>query len=346
MMRKKGFTLIELLVVIAIIAILAAMLFPVFARARESARKIQCLSNVKNLAMAVQMYVVDYDRLPPNEHRPEVLNWYAATKQDGELTECARHSATRNNPYLKWQVVLDDYIKNRDVWRCPSSKFVQNSRILNPFAGNAGGDWWARAMEIVAERGDGCAAALMCGRPFPPGWGGTVTDSAEQYLCALDGTGGFEYAYGGLRRNNDVKLSQIDQPAKWLAIAEVGVADDQWSIFHVAYPDVCCLGCASCDTGPNADWVNCSWSQDCGAGSRDFAESTWRTHNLARHLGGVNLGFMDGHAQWMHSEALLKAGPDWRWWVTETRSTDELGIVGPGLGLCMMPGPGDPGYYK
>ena len=60
-MRRKGFTLIELLVVIAIIAILAAMLFPVFARARESARKIQCLSNVKNIAMAFQIYLTDFD---------------------------------------------------------------------------------------------------------------------------------------------------------------------------------------------------------------------------------------------------------------------------------------------
>ena len=55
--KRKGFTLIELLVVIAIIGILAAMVFPVFARARESARKAVCLSNVKNIALAFQMYL-------------------------------------------------------------------------------------------------------------------------------------------------------------------------------------------------------------------------------------------------------------------------------------------------
>jgi prepilin-type N-terminal cleavage/methylation domain-containing protein/prepilin-type processing-associated H-X9-DG protein len=346
MSRQRGFTLIELLVVIAIIAILAAMLFPVFARARESARKIQCLSNVKNIATAVQMYLVDYERFVPNEHRQEVLDWYAVNKQGGELTECAQHSATRNNPYLKWQVVLEEYVRNRDVWRCPSARAERSSSILNPFAGNARGDWWARTMEIVGERGDSCSAVLMCSRPFPPGWGGSITDSATQYQCILGGTGGFEYSYGGLRRNNDLKTSQIDQPSRWLAIAEVGVADDQWSIFHVAYPDVCGLGCASCDWGPSADWANCPWSQDCGAGSRDYADPTWRAKNLARHMGGVNLGFADGHAAWMNSEALLKAGPDWRWFRTETRSTEELGIVGPGLGLCMMPEAGDPGYYR
>jgi len=60
-MRPKGFTLIELLVVIAIIAILAAILFPVFSQARESARKTSCLSNTKQIGLAVNMYVQDYD---------------------------------------------------------------------------------------------------------------------------------------------------------------------------------------------------------------------------------------------------------------------------------------------
>src|SRR2546421_5402943 len=62
---KAGFTLIELLVVIAIIAILAAILFPVFARAREAARKTTCLSNLKNIGLAALMYVQDYDEQFP-----------------------------------------------------------------------------------------------------------------------------------------------------------------------------------------------------------------------------------------------------------------------------------------
>ena len=70
--RRTGFTLIELLVVIAIIAILAAILFPVFAQAREKARQTSCLSNAKQLGLGISMYVQDYD-----ETMPFACGWYA-----------------------------------------------------------------------------------------------------------------------------------------------------------------------------------------------------------------------------------------------------------------------------
>ena len=121
---RRGFTLIELLVVIAIIGILAAMLFPVFARARESARKTQCLSNVKNIAMAFQMYLSDYDRYPPTEHRQDVIDYFGFT-----CSHELRLAAV--NPYLKYAVILDEYIKNRDVGKCPSARSAQTYPILN-----------------------------------------------------------------------------------------------------------------------------------------------------------------------------------------------------------------------
>ena len=68
---RRGFTLIELLVVIAIIAILAAILFPVFAQAREKARQINCVSNCKNVSTAIMMYIQDYDEnMPYYETQP------------------------------------------------------------------------------------------------------------------------------------------------------------------------------------------------------------------------------------------------------------------------------------
>ena len=67
--RAPGFTLIELLVVIAIIAILAAILFPVFAQARESARQSTCLSNIKQIGISMAMYIQDYDGTYPSQPR-------------------------------------------------------------------------------------------------------------------------------------------------------------------------------------------------------------------------------------------------------------------------------------
>jgi len=97
-MRTSGFTLIELLVVIAIIAILAAILFPVFAQAREKARTASCSSNVKQLGLAVLMYKQDYD-----EHFP-FGGW-----RPGDLGT------------WDWQNTTPTYIKNKGIFRCPST---------------------------------------------------------------------------------------------------------------------------------------------------------------------------------------------------------------------------------
>jgi prepilin-type N-terminal cleavage/methylation domain-containing protein/prepilin-type processing-associated H-X9-DG protein len=100
--RRRAFTLIELLVVIAIIAILAAILFPVFARARESARRISCASNLKQLGVAVQMYAQDFDEVLPYGQ-----NWHGT-------------SADLDKNYLLGnRVKLQPYIKNESVWHCP-----------------------------------------------------------------------------------------------------------------------------------------------------------------------------------------------------------------------------------
>lgn len=103
MMRRRAFTLIELLVVIAIIAILAAILFPVFAQAREKARQTACLSNTKQLANGVLMYTQDYD---------EVLPHHAGDVQD--FLNPANRTST-------WQRGVYPYIKNDQVFACPSS---------------------------------------------------------------------------------------------------------------------------------------------------------------------------------------------------------------------------------
>ena len=103
--RRHGFTLIELLVVIAIIAILAAILFPVFAQARAAARKASCLSNLKQIATASAMYTQDYD---------EKLVHYI--QFDGVWDGTTHHRG-------QWQVLLQPYSKNTKVFVCPDREF-------------------------------------------------------------------------------------------------------------------------------------------------------------------------------------------------------------------------------
>ncbi len=124
MRSRKGFTLIELLVVIAIIAILAAILFPVFARARENARKSTCQSNLKQLSMAAMMYAQDYDE---------------------KIVKCYLHHPTPNLTHIRWywqsttnEGMLNPYIKNSQVFRCPSDGCYGVSQYVSQ-TGSSGG---------------------------------------------------------------------------------------------------------------------------------------------------------------------------------------------------------------
>jgi general secretion pathway protein G len=122
MARRQGFTLIELLVVIAVIAILAAVLFPVFAKARERARMVTCISNLHQIGLAILQYGVDYD-----DRFPRGVDW-----------------ADRNFPQIwsgnpQWQAeipnlptiesLLDPYVKNLQVWACPSDTGLNQDSI-------------------------------------------------------------------------------------------------------------------------------------------------------------------------------------------------------------------------
>jgi prepilin-type N-terminal cleavage/methylation domain-containing protein/prepilin-type processing-associated H-X9-DG protein len=113
--NRKAFTLIELLVVIAIIAILAAILFPVFARARENARRASCMSNLKQLALGMMMYSQDYDEKFTQVNAPVVttpivpgstFNYYTAGQY-----------------WSGWAARIYPYVKSTQVYLCPSNQY-------------------------------------------------------------------------------------------------------------------------------------------------------------------------------------------------------------------------------
>ena len=117
-MRRKGFTLIELLVVIAIIAILAAILFPVFAKAREKARQSSCASNLKQIGLAINTYTQDYD-----ETLPEGSAGRAAGAPYIALPGCS---------YAPLAMRLEAYTKNRQIFICPSASGITCAHHVIP----------------------------------------------------------------------------------------------------------------------------------------------------------------------------------------------------------------------
>jgi prepilin-type N-terminal cleavage/methylation domain-containing protein/prepilin-type processing-associated H-X9-DG protein len=310
--RRKGFTLIELLVVIAIIGILAAMVFPVFARARESARKAVCLSNVKNIALAIQMYLSDYsDTLPPTEHRQEVLDYFDTYAGGGSSWDGAGHCqmAWQGNPFLRWPVIFDEYVRNRDVWQCPSALAMRPVHFVSP---NYGGDWMAYLQVQEGQWGAVSGTGGPCDFSWPPGWGGDITDSTLQHTMMFSVHG--DAFVQGIATNGsyaaEMKLAEVNDPVKFVICGDGGPQPANMTVALLATPDRCALGCAGpCCWEP--DWENCSWSQDCGAQGW-MKEDMSALKKYTRHLGGSNIGFLDGHAAWMPVGQLLAVAPKYK----------------------------------
>jgi len=199
MKERRGFTLIELLVVIAIIAILAAILFPVFARAREKARQTSCLSNVKQLSLACLMYAQDYDEMLPAgriQHNP---------------TDCS------NNSKAFWQHLTQPYSKNIQLYVCPSNsaRTTTCGRFYD----------WANNMAVTNNYGVNCRFGTSGGYVMA-----NIPRPAEAYYicCGLNAGGGWWRGLGYARssctatqylryiHNEGINIAFADGHAKWV----------------------------------------------------------------------------------------------------------------------------------
>jgi prepilin-type processing-associated H-X9-DG protein len=126
--------------------------------------------------------------------------------------------------------------------------------------------------------------------------------------------------------------------AKYYVCGDGGYTPDVWEATLAAYPDICRLKCSTCSWYNEARWESCSWTQNCAAGPKALsADVQWRQAR-ARHLGGVNVGFADGHAQWMNSEFLLNNTITYSskpWW---NPGRTDWAITG-GIQACGFPRP-------
>jgi prepilin-type N-terminal cleavage/methylation domain-containing protein/prepilin-type processing-associated H-X9-DG protein len=190
-MKRKGFTLIELLVVIAIIAILAAILFPVFARAREKARQASCLSNLKQIGLAVMMYAQDNDEMYPR--------WYMDMGA-GIVPTDALGSSWAAGGRFSWQNMILPYMKSVQIWTCPSN--TANNYWNQYFMHQAHlGEQWGIAMASVTRP----AEIMFTGDGF-----------FNTHFCPVHNPASEWANVGSARHNGGANCAYLDGHAKWV----------------------------------------------------------------------------------------------------------------------------------
>lgn len=191
-MRKQGFTLIELLVVIAIIAILAAILFPVFAQARERARAVACLSNVKQLGLGLMMYAQDYDETMPAMFAE---------------VPCPQCNGVYNGIPIPYDQQIQPYIKNDQIYDCPG-----DSHTLPGWVKSDGSYWDQKYRNSGKRRTYG-----YVGQVSTREWGQTNSGDPNTGMSVW---------------GNGLPLAGMDAPADTIALMEASTPNESWAVGH------------------------------------------------------------------------------------------------------------------
>jgi len=247
-----GFTLIELLVVIAIIAVLASILFPVFARAREKARQAACLSNTKQLGLGIAQYIQDFDEMLP------------------------RGGFRQGSIGSRWFRDVYPYVKSVDVFVCPSK---------NEGTGAGWSDWTPRLTNV--------------------GWGGMIT--AGPTSPGSYGINANLVGYPWTSANNPPPPA-VDSRT----LADITDSAGTFLACETAEYTTAIVGNSDTATWPNLERVGTDWQvtpptswTGTEANRYTTSDANWLRRPAARHSGGLNVIYSDGHAKWSKMEQFL-----------------------------------------
>jgi prepilin-type N-terminal cleavage/methylation domain-containing protein/prepilin-type processing-associated H-X9-DG protein len=263
MVMKRGFTLIELLVVIAIIAILAAILFPVFAQARDKARQASCISNLKQMGLGVIMYANDYDEAyPPGEIWGDV----------------------GNAPVSSWKHVTYPYTKNLSIYLCPNSK-ASLSQIYDP-SPTASQIYWSYKDQNWLY----CAGQLATGDPDCVTYNPSAMWFERGYVLngAAFGTQ-FHTRTGEVRWGPLGIAAAVQTMAGVPQAAETAMIEDTKNYEAISLPGSICR----CAPGSPMGAPTTQYADASVPGGQLRRVGWWVPHSR-----GVQFAFADGHARW------------------------------------------------
>ena len=273
--RLSAFTLVELLVVIAIIAILAAILFPVFARARENGRRASCQSNLKQLGLATAQYMQDFDGQLFHHHEGWVLD--DGTQVDdlpADVSGCVGGGSGNSQAEKPWIIFFQPYMKSRQIGFCPSDPTPHPAQLSTDIFGYNGG---------VESTDD----------DLPP--------NSEQALAEAGNLSMESYLLNSIFTHKSCRYAKEGVLNGFATDAAVAGFPDSSLIM---YSERNSEGFGNPDLdihAPNQDDYD-TWVGEAALVGEDATHQTgWIRWN--RHFDGANYLYFDGHAKWLRWSA-------------------------------------------
>jgi prepilin-type N-terminal cleavage/methylation domain-containing protein/prepilin-type processing-associated H-X9-DG protein len=235
----RGFTLIELLVVIAIIAILAAILFPVFARARENARRASCQSNLKQIGLGIHQYIQDYDESYPTGNGGVP----AGAGNGGCLRLGGYHGMNCAPPTAGWGAIIQPYVKSWQIYQCPSETtrwetgtgrdnaldYFYNGHLSPDTASNAGVYPGIKASLLASPSNTLMNGDFITGDIDAKLWANGTAIAAGYRLDNPANTGNVRHLEGA-------NYSFADGHVKWLKISAIATCTSGTTYFDAVCP--------------------------------------------------------------------------------------------------------------